>query len=74
MTPAIGLFVATLIRRERYRFNYGRKWHMDRMNASTILLPVTKSGSPDYGFMDGFIKALPYSSQIEGQPAATKPG
>lgn len=66
MTPAIGLFIATLIRRERYRFNYGRKWHMDRMNASTIRLPVTTSGSPDYGFMDGFIKALPYSSQIEG--------
>ncbi len=26
LTPAIALFIATVIRLERYRFNYGRKW------------------------------------------------
>ncbi len=64
MTPAIGLFIATLIRRERYRFSYGRKWHLDRMKTSTIRLPVTEDGQPDFDFMDRYIKSLPYSSQI----------
>jgi hypothetical protein len=64
MTPAIGLFIATLIRRERYRFSYGRKWHMERMKTSTIRLPVTEDGQPDFDFMDRYIKSLPYSSQI----------
>jgi hypothetical protein len=64
MTPAIGLFIATLIRRERYRFSYGRKWHLDRMKTSTIRLPVTEDGQPDFDLMDRYIKSLPYSSQI----------
>ena len=64
MTPAIGLFIATLIRREKYRFNYGRKWHLERMEQSLILLPADSNGNPDWDFMDRFIGSLPYSSQL----------
>ncbi len=65
LTPASALFVCTVIRMEKYRFNYGRKWHLDRMRDSVIKLPATKSGEPDWESMEGYIKALPYGSQIE---------
>ncbi len=65
LTPAIALFITTLIRQEKYRFNYGRKWHMDRMKESCIRLPVKTDGTPDWNFMEQYIKSLPYSSQIE---------
>jgi hypothetical protein len=64
LTPSIGIFICTIIRMEKYRFNYGRKWHLDRMRESVIKLPVTQTGEPDWGFMENYIKSLPYSSQI----------
>jgi hypothetical protein len=64
LTPAIATFLVTIIRREKYRFNYGRKWHLDRMEQATIYLPV-KSNAPDWEFMELYIKSLPYSSQID---------
>ena len=36
----IGLFIATAIRQEKYRFSYGRKWDLDNMRNSDICLPV----------------------------------
>jgi hypothetical protein len=65
MTPAIALFIATVIRQEKYRFNYGRKWHLGRMKTSVIKLPVTDAGAPDWDFMGKYIQSLPYSSRIE---------
>jgi hypothetical protein len=64
MTAAIALFIASVIRLERYRFNYGRKWHLDRMRAATIRLPSTATGNPDWQYMDEFISTLPFSSQL----------
>lgn len=44
----IGLFFVTVIRQEKYRFSYGRKWTLDSMNATDICLPVQRNsdGSP----------------------------
>lgn len=64
MTPAIGLFIATLIRQEKYRFNYGRKWHLDRMTQSTIRLPVKDDGTPDWEWIENYIKTLAFSAQL----------
>jgi hypothetical protein len=64
LTPYIGLFLATLICREKYRFGYGRKWGIERMKISTIRLPINAKGVPDWAFMENFIKSLPYSSQV----------
>jgi hypothetical protein len=60
----IALFIITLIKHEKYRFNYGRKWHMERMNVSKIKLPVEKDGVPNYQFMENYIKTLPFSKRI----------
>lgn len=64
MTPFVGLFLSTLIRLERFRFGYGRKWGMERMKETKIKLPITKAGIPDWEFMERYIKSLPFSSQI----------
>lgn len=57
------LFIATIIKQEKYRFNFGRKWHKERMETSLISLP-SKGDKPDYLFMEKYIKSLPYSSAL----------
>jgi hypothetical protein len=63
LTPQRALFIATVIRQEKYRFNYGRKWHLERMRDAVIRLPA-KNGNPDWVEMDEYISRLPFSSQI----------
>ncbi|MBD8123852.1 restriction endonuclease subunit S [Pseudomonas lutea] len=65
LTAPIALFICTMIRMEKYRFNYGRKWHLERMRESVIKLPVTHSGAPDWDHMADYINTLSYSSQID---------
>lgn len=36
----IGLFMAAVIRQEKYRFSYGRKWTLDNMKITNICLPI----------------------------------
>ena len=64
LTPQIAMFIIAIIRQEKFRFNYGRKWHMQRMNESLIKLPATEDGHPDWEFMDRYIASLPNGSQI----------
>lgn len=63
MNQYIALFIASLIKLEKYRFNYGRKWHTERMKVSEIKLPVLINKEPDYQFMERYIKTLPYSKK-----------
>lgn len=65
MSMYSALFLCAVIRMEKYRFNYGRKWGLERMKSSVIKLPVDSNGSPDWTFMETYIKALPFSSSIE---------
>lgn len=65
MTPEIAMFICTIIRAEKYRFNYGRKWHLERMRESVLYLPSTDYEVPDWEFMHNYIKTLPYSTQVE---------
>jgi hypothetical protein len=60
----IGLFLATIIRFNKYRFGYGRKWTLEKMKETFIVLPSTKNNIPDWQFMENYIKSLPYSDKI----------
>jgi len=64
MSKCTAMFLCCLIRAEKYRYSYGRKWHLERMKESTIKLPVNSSGDPDWVFMENYIKSLPFSSSI----------
>jgi Type I restriction modification DNA specificity domain len=59
----IALFIITLLRKERFRYNYGRKWGLERMNDTLIKLPA-QNGNPDWAFMETYIKSLQFSSAI----------
>jgi type I restriction enzyme M protein len=60
----IGMFIATIIELEKFRWTFGRKWRPARMPESEINLPVTKHGEPDWEFMETYIKSLPYSASL----------
>lgn len=62
--PFTGLFVAAVIMHDRYRWDYGRKWRPVRMEYSTIKLPATPDGKPDWQWMENYIKALPYGDRL----------
>ena len=59
----IGLFIATIIKAERPKYNYGRKWTKSIMEKTVIKLPA-KNDEPDWKFMENYIKCLPYSDKI----------
>jgi len=63
MNRYLGLFLATVINLEQYRYNYGRKASQTRLKEREIKLPA-KGGEPDWEFMEKYIKSLPYSSSI----------
>ena len=64
MTVAIAQFLITSIRRERYRFGFGRKLTAERMAALEICLPALDDETPDWDFIQKFIDSLPFSSQL----------
>jgi len=65
MSRWIQLFIATIIRHDRSRFTYGYKWTLARMKATSVRLPVNASGKPDWGYMESFMKGLPFSAAID---------
>ena len=58
LTPAIGLFLSTVIRNEKFRFSYGRKWKIERMIETEIWLPSDNDGNPDWQYMGDYIKEI----------------
>ena len=58
------MFVITVIKANRHKFSYGRKWTLEKMKESTIKLPKAQDGSPDWAYMGQYIKSLPYSDKI----------
>ena len=59
----IALFICTVLKQEKYRYSYGRKWVLENMRETIIKLPV-REGKPDFEFMENYIKSLPYGDRI----------
>jgi hypothetical protein len=58
-----GIFIATVINNDRYKWSYGRGFFLDKVKEDEIKLPE-KNGQPDWEAMEDFIKSLPYSDKI----------
>ena len=58
------LFIVTVIKANRYRFSYGRKWTLEKMKDTILKLPQSEDGTPDFAYMEDYIKALPYGDRI----------
>ena len=59
----IALFICAVLKQEKYRYSYGRKWVLENMRETIIKLPAYK-GKPDFEFMEKYIKSLPYGDRI----------
>ena len=69
MTPEIGLFLETILCKERPKYSFGRSWTGDRLKETIIKLPVDEKGNPDWAFMKQYIKSLnhkPITTQNAG--------
>ncbi|MDR3232148.1 MAG: restriction endonuclease subunit S [Planctomycetaceae bacterium] len=64
MSRFVALFLATILNREQYRYNYGLKASQTRLKERSIKLPVKSDGTPDWDFMENYIKSLPYSANL----------
>lgn len=64
LTSAAGLFVCTVLKHDKYRYSYGRKWTLDNMNNTMVKLPTTPEGKPDWQWMENYIKSLPYGDRL----------
>ena len=73
MSEMVALFVCVLIRAERYRWNYGRKWGLRKMREAYIRLPVLANGSPDWGLVERFMMNLSWANAVLGGHAAPEP-
>ncbi len=71
--PFVLLFMKTVILMQKQKFGYLYKFNADRMAHTSILLPVTNSGEPDYDFMESFgrrkmlVKYNQYRQFVENQ-------
>lgn len=59
----IALFICTIIKKEKFRFSYGRKWYKKYMEKDKILLPTNRNDL-DFDFMENYIKSLPFSNSL----------
>lgn len=55
------IFISAIIELDKYRYQYGRQYRMKNFEKHTIKLPADDSNSPDWKFMESYIKSLPYS-------------
>lgn len=58
MNKFIGLYFATVINANQYRFSYGRKANQKKISELEIELPIKIDGTPNYDFMENYIKSL----------------
>lgn len=59
----IALFVCAVLRQEKYRYSYGRKWVLESMKSTVIKLPE-KSVKPNWSYMEDYMESLPYGDRI----------
>lgn len=60
----IAQFLIAVLDKERYRYSFGRKYNKAAITSTKIKLPSKFDGSPDWEFMENYIKSLPYSANI----------
>lgn len=59
-----GLFIATVISKNKYKYCFGRKAFKNKFINDYIALPVDKNKNINWQFMENYIKSLPYSSNL----------
>lgn len=58
-----GLFLVSVLDKERFKYSFGRKYGKYLKNTK-ILLPSKDGKEPDWEYMEEYIKSLPYGDTI----------
>ena len=61
----IALFLCTLIKHNKFKFSYGRKWTLEKMKESILMLPVCEDNNVDFLFMDSYVGKLILLNNLE---------
>lgn len=70
----VALFITNQITQQKDKYNYGYKMGTGRLKKQMIMLPITNDGSPDYNYMEQYIKAImfgKYKKYLEYQNCLT---
>lgn len=54
----IALFITTCSDMSQEKYSHGYKWTKERLLKSTIMLPVSMNGKPDYEYMEQYAKKM----------------
>lgn len=57
------LFIVTVIKANKYRYNYGRQANVT-LPYLRLRLPVISDGKPDWQWMENYIESLPYGDRL----------
>lgn len=49
-------FLSSMLKKTGESFEYAKKWRPERMRKSRLLLPITSNGTPNWQFMEDYIK------------------
>ena len=64
MNGYLAMFLTAILNASQFRYSYGRKASQGRLCKMNLKLPVNADGLPDYGLMEEYIRALPFSAEI----------
>jgi hypothetical protein len=60
----IAIFLKPIIESVKPKYNFAREISDSRLRKEKISLPVNSKGTPDWTYMENYIKSLPYSASI----------
>lgn len=58
LNEKIAMYLITVIKANKYKFSYGRKWTLDKMMETEIPLPICNDNTIDWDFIEGTIANL----------------
>lgn len=58
LNETIGLFLAPVIQEAGSAFDYGQKWGAELMRSTSLRLPVTAGGDPDWDYMEQTMRGV----------------
>ena len=58
LTKNIGMFIAAILSKSHSKYNYNDQISKNKLFNETISLPVTPEGTPDFDYMENYIKNL----------------
>jgi hypothetical protein len=59
-----GLFIATIITQNKYKYSFGRKAFENKFSDDIVKLPINEKDEVDFEFMENYIKSLSYSLSL----------